>query len=223
VNSYKIAFVDFMLGAGVLRFGDFVTKSGRNTPYFVNAGLYRTGAQMARLAGFYADAIHDRGIEFDCLFGPAYKGIPLCVAVAMELSRRDHDVPFCFNRKEAKDHGEGGALVGHTPRAGERILIVEDVTTAGTSIRETVPLLRATADVKLAALVVSVDRMERGKGELSALAELREEFGLDAFSIVTIEEVMAAIDGHELEHPVALDPDWRRRYAEYRERWGGVG
>lgn len=223
MQPYKIAFVDFMLGAGVLRFGDFVTKSGRSTPYFINAGLYRTGAQIARLASFYADAIDERGVAFDCLFGPAYKGIPLCVSIAMELARRGRDVPFCFNRKEAKDHGEGGALVGHTPQAGDRILIVEDVTTAGTSVRETVPLLSSAAPVKLAGLVVSVDRMERGQGERSALSELRAEFGLDAFSIVTIEEVMAVLEREKLEHPVALDADWRRRYDAYRERWGARG
>jgi orotate phosphoribosyltransferase len=176
---------------------------------------------MTRLAGFYADAIVANGLDFDCLFGPAYKGIPLCVSVAMELSRRGRDVPFCFNRKEAKDHGEGGTLVGYTPRSGDRILIVEDVTTAGTSIRETVPVLRATADVQIAGLVVSVDRMEKGASERSALADLRAEFGLDAFSIVTIDEVMSVIFGGELQTAVALDADWRRRYSEYRDRWGG--
>lgn len=221
MSPYKIAFVDFMLAVGVLRFGDFVTKSGRKTPYFVNTGLYRTGAQMNQLAGFYADAIVERGLEFDCLFGPAYKGIPLCVAVAMELARRGRDVPFCFNRKEKKDHGEGGALVGHGLRAGERVLIVEDVTTAGTSIRETVPLLRAAADVTLSGLVVSVDRMERGTGERSALAELRAEYGMQTLAIVSIEEVVSILDSGQTEHRVELDTDWRKRYLDYRAEWSG--
>lgn len=218
VQPYKAAFVEFMLRAGVLRFGDFVTKSGRATPYFVNTGLYRTGAHMNELASFYADAIVDRGIEFDVLFGPAYKGIPLCVAVAMELARRDRDTAFCFNRKEAKDHGEGGTLVGHVPSAGERVLIVEDVTTAGTSIRETVPALRAAANVELAGLVVSVDRMERGQGERSALAELRQEFGLSTFSVVTIDEVMRYLC--DPARPARLAPELVERYERYRATYG---
>jgi orotate phosphoribosyltransferase len=220
VQPYKSDFVDFMLDAEVLRFGDFVTKSGRATPYFINTGLYRTGAQMNRLAGFYADAILERGIEFDVLFGPAYKGIPLCVAVAMDLARRGRDTGFCFNRKEAKDHGEGGVLVGHVPKAGDRVLVVEDVTTAGTSIRETVPVLQRAAAVTLVGLVVSVDRMERGRGERSALAELRDEFSLDAFSIVTIDEVMQLL--RDEARPERLDPAIVERYEQYRARYGGT-
>lgn len=219
MQSYQVAFVDFMLSAGVLRFGDFVTKSGRATPYFVNTGLYRTGAQMNQLASFYADAIVSRGIEFDLLFGPAYKGIPLCVAIAMELARRGRDTAFCFNRKEAKDHGEGGTLVGHAPQDGDRVLIVEDVTTAGTSIRETVPLLREAARVELAGLVVSVDRMERGTTERSALAELRDEYGFDAFAVVTIDEVMQVLRDESRATPI--DPGIVERYRAYRERYGG--
>jgi orotate phosphoribosyltransferase len=221
VPPYKTAFVDFMLSVGVLRFGDFLTKSGRATPYFVNTGLYSTGEQMSRLSGFYADAIEERDLEFDCLFGPAYKGIPLCVAIAMELARRGRDVPFCFNRKEAKDHGEGGNLVGHELRNGERILIVEDVTTAGTSIRETVPLLRGKAEVVVAGLVVSVDRMERGTGELTALAELRTEYQMQTAAIVNIEEIVEIIDSGAPKNGVILDAEWRKRYAAYREVWAG--
>lgn len=190
--TYKQEFIDFMVESGVLTFGDFVTKSGRQTPYFVNTGLYRTGAQMTRLGEFYADAIDDN-VEgrIDLLFGPAYKGIPLVVATAMAMSRRGRDVGFAFNRKEAKDHGEGGVLVGHQPVDGDRVLIVEDVTTAGTSIRETVPLLRSAADVTLTGLVVSVDRQERGTGHRAALTELGDEMAMKCFAIVTAREILA--------------------------------
>ena len=166
METYKSEFITFMVRSGVLAFGDFTTKSGRRTPYFVNTGRYRTGAQMNRLGRFYADAIQDRlAGEVDVLFGPAYKGIPLVIATSMALAaHHGRDVAWCFDRKEVKDHGEGGALVGHPLADGDRVLIVEDVTTAGTSIRQAVPLLRAAADVELAGLVVSVDRMERGSG-----------------------------------------------------------
>ena len=195
MESYKREFIDFMVDVGVLTFGDFTTKAGRKTPYFVNAGLYRTGAQLARLGQFYANAITDGlGDDFDVLFGPAYKGIPLVVAAAMALANDGRDVPFCFNRKEAKDHGEGGILVGHKLRDGDRVLIVEDVTTAGTSIRETVPLLRAAADIRLAGLIVSVDRRERGTGSASALAEVGQEFGMPSFSIVNVHDILASVD-----------------------------
>jgi orotate phosphoribosyltransferase len=209
-------FVDFMIDAGVLTFGDFTTKSGRKTPYFVNTGKYRTGTQLATLGRAYADAIERSFPQgFDCLFGPAYKGIPLVVAVAIALAERGREVPFCFNRKEAKDHGEGGVLVGHAPRNGDRVLIVEDVTTAGTSIRETVPILRAAARVSLAGLVVSVDRQERA-GEAStrsALAEVGVEFGMPTAAIVTIDEI--------IEHMGArlTDAD-RARIASYRAAYG---
>jgi orotate phosphoribosyltransferase len=209
-------FVDFMIDAGVLTFGDFTTKSGRKTPYFVNTGKYRSGTQLATLGRAYADAIERSFPQgFDCLFGPAYKGIPLVVAVAIAFAERGRDVPFCFNRKEAKDHGEGGMLVGHAPRDGDRVLIVEDVTTAGTSIRETVPILRAAAKVSLAGLVVSVDRQERA-GETStrsALAEVGAEFGMPTAAIVTIDEV--------IEHMGArLTEADRARIAEYRAKYG---
>ena len=195
MEAYKQEFIDFMMDVGVLTFGDFTTKSGRKTPYFVNTGLYRSGNQLVRLGEFYADAISAAvGQEFDVLFGPAYKGIPLVVTTAMSLSQRNHDVAFCFNRKEAKDHGEGGVLVGHKLRDGDRVLIIEDVTTAGTSIRETVPILLAAANVELAGLIVSVDRAERGKGSGSALAEVGEEFQMPTYSIVNVHEIMNHVD-----------------------------
>lgn len=220
METYKREFIDFMVESGVLTFGDFTTKSGRQTPYFVNTGRYRTGPQMARLGAAYARAILDRlGDDFDVLFGPAYKGIPLVVATAMAL-HREHgkEVAFAFNRKEAKDHGEKGVLVGHPLRDGDRVVIVEDVTTAGTSIRETVPYLRAAADVELAGLVVSVDRMERGKGDVSALEEIRAEFGMPTFSIVDVREVI----DHLSETGKVLDADLRGRMLQYLETYGPV-
>lgn len=211
-----------MMRANVLTFGDFTTKSGRKTPFFINTGRYRTGDQMNRLAGFYADAIQAQDVTFDFLFGPAYKGIPLAVAVAMELSNRGANVPFCFNRKEAKTHGEGGTLVGHQPESAERVLIVEDVTTAGTSIRETVPVLQAAAEIQLAGLVVSVDRMERGQGEVNALTELRDEFSMPTFAIVTICEIADYLHGRELDGNVVVTDELFARIQDYRQQYGGT-
>lgn len=221
LETYKQDFIEFMVRSNVLTFGDFTTKSGRKTPFFINTGRYRTGEQMNRLAGFYADAIQASGLEFDFLFGPAYKGIPLAVAVSMELSRRGTDVPFCFNRKEAKDHGEGGTLVGHKPVAGERVLIVEDVTTAGTSIRETVPVLKSAADVKVAGLVVSVNRMERGQGTLNALTELRDEFSMQTFAIVDIAEIANFLRGREVDGTVVVTDELFEKIQAYRAQYGG--
>lgn len=222
METYKQDFILFMVRSGVLTFGDFTTKSGRKTPFFINTGRYRTGRQLNQLAGFYADAILAEGAEFDFLFGPAYKGIPLVVAIAMEMARRDRDVPFCFNRKEVKDHGEGGTLVGHNPKAGERVLIVEDVTTAGTSIRETVPLLKSAADVQLTGLVVSVNRMERGTGELNAMTELQRQFSMAAFAIVDIGEISHFLRGRAVDGQVVLTEELYQRIRSYRAEYGGT-
>jgi len=212
MDQYKRDFIDFMMEVGVLTFGDFTTKSGRKTPYFVNAGLYRTGQQLQRLGEFYANAIQaNLGHDYDVLFGPAYKGIPLVVTTSMGLNRHGKDVAFCFNRKEAKDHGEGGVLVGHKLQDTERVLIVEDVTTAGTSIRETVPILRAAAKIHLAGLIVSVDRCERGTGSNSALAQVGEEFGMPTFSIVNVHEIMSHVE---------LAADDRERMEAYLKEFG---
>jgi len=211
-------FVDFMVDAGVLTFGDFTTKSGRQTPYFVNTGRYRSGVHLMELGRAYADAIERSFPQgFDCLFGPAYKGIPLVVAVAMAFAERGREVEFCFNRKEAKDHGEGGVLVGRTLKDGDRVLIIEDVTTAGTSIRETVPVLRAAARITLAGLIVSVDRQERaGEGSTrTALEEVGAEFGMPTAAIVTIDEVVSHLGAR------LTDAD-RARIAAYRARYGAA-
>lgn len=195
IADHKRELIDLMAEAGVLRFGQFTTKSGRRSPYFINTGLYRTGDQIGRLGRLYARAIVERmGAGVDVLVGPAYKGIPLAVTTAVALAGMGHDVAYCFNRKEAKDHGEGGILVGHELADGDRVLVVEDITTAGTAVRDVVPVLRAQADVDLVGLVVSVDRCERGIDERSALESLAEEFDMDAFAIVTVYEIMEVMD-----------------------------
>jgi orotate phosphoribosyltransferase len=224
MQTYKREFIEFMVECDVLRFGDFTAKSGRKTPYFVNTGRYRTGAQLARLARFYAHVLHDAlGSNFDVLFGPAYKGIPLAAATAMQLHAEfGQDVGFCFNRKEAKDHGEGGSLVGHTLADGERVVIIEDVTTAGTSVRESVPLLRGAAKVEFAALIVSVDRMERGSGEVSALREIRESYGMRTLSIVTIDEVIEHLRANPVGGKLLIDDALHARVLEYRRAFGAA-
>jgi orotate phosphoribosyltransferase len=224
MDKHKREFIEFMVQCDVLRFGDFTAKSGRKTPYFINAGRFRTGAQLDRLACFYAQTIVSKlGAGFDVLFGPAYKGIPLAAATAVALHQvHAHDVGFCFNRKEAKDHGEGGSLVGQELHDGQRVLIIEDVTTAGTSIRETVPLLRAAANVQLAGLVVAVDRMERGSSELNALTEISEQYSMPTFAIVTIEEIIAHLREQPVDGRMLLDDATYRRVLDYRKQHAGV-
>ncbi len=223
MESYKREFIEFMVRAEVLTFGDFLTKSGRRTPFFINTGRYRTGAHLARLGAFYAQAIRaELGDAFDVLFGPAYKGIPLVTATALSLfTEHKQDVAFCFNRKEAKDHGEGGTLIGHTPRDRDRVVIVEDVTTAGTSIRETVPLLRAAAaGVVLTGLVVSVDRQERGTGARSALVEVAETYGMKTFAIVTLDEIVAHLSTQPVGGRLLLDGNLVEKIRAYRAEYG---
>jgi orotate phosphoribosyltransferase len=221
MQPYKTQFIQFMVRSNVLTFGNFTAKSGRKTPYFVNTGKYRTGAQLRKLSQAYADAIErNLGKDFDVLFGPAYKGIPLVVGTSMELAERGHDVGFSFNRKEAKDHGEGGTLIGWDLKDGHRVLIVEDVTTAGTSIRETVPLLRAAANVKLAGLVVAVDRMERGTGDVSALSEVGAAFDMKTFSIVNIEEIVEYLTQNDVDGRRVINDEIHARIVEYRKEYG---
>ncbi|MBD3315466.1 MAG: orotate phosphoribosyltransferase [Chitinivibrionales bacterium] len=221
MRQYKKDFIEFMVRSAVLTFGDFVTKSGRRTPFFINTGNYRTGEQMRRLGRFYADAVEANfGGGFDVLFGPAYKGIPLVVSTATALAERGRDVAFCFNRKEAKDHGEGGMLVGHKLRDGERVVIVEDVTTAGTSIREVVPLIRDGASVTQAGLIVSVDRQEKGPDGRNALESLRDEFGMPTAAIVTLEEVVTYLCCREIDGRVLVDEKTMERIESYRAKYG---
>ncbi len=188
----KKDFIQFMMNAGVLTFGEFVTKSGRNTPYFVNTGNYQTGEQINQLGKFYAHCIkeHFKGQDF-VLFGPAYKGIPLVVATAIGLATEyGINVNYCFNRKEVKDHGEGGSMVGYKLKDGDNVLIIEDVITAGTAIRECLPVLQSAANVNIAGLIISVDRMERGQANKTAIQEIDEEFGIKTYPIVNVREII---------------------------------
>ena len=190
--TYKEEFITFMVRSGVLTFGDFTTKSGRKTPYFVNTGNYKTGAQAAKLGDYYAACIQEHMPDgITCLFGPAYKGIPLAVSAAASLYRNyDRDLPYCFNRKEAKDHGEGGSMVGYKPQAGDAVAIIEDVVTAGTAVRETMPILYGCGNVKVNDMFISVNRCEVGKvpGK-TAIMEVNEEFGIKVHAIVTVEDI----------------------------------
>jgi orotate phosphoribosyltransferase len=222
MDKYKEEFIEFMVRSKALTFGDFVTKSGRKTPFFINTGNYCTGAQLEKLGRYYAETLErNLGSGYDVLFGPAYKGIPLAVAASSALSvRYGRDVGFCFNRKEAKDHGEGGVMVGHKLKSGDRVVIIEDVTTAGTSVRESVPLIKSYAGAEVVGLVVSVDRMERGTGSKSALAELRDEFGFATFSIVNIEEIVGYLHNLEIDGAVVLNDEIMGRIGEYRSVYG---
>jgi orotate phosphoribosyltransferase len=212
-GSERSAFVQFALNEGVLRFGSFVTKSGRTSPYFFNAGLFNSGASVGRLAQFYAQALVDSKLPFDMLFGPAYKGIVLAAGTAMALSRRGRNTPFAYNRKEAKDHGEGGTLVG-APLAG-RVLIIDDVISAGTSVRESVALIRA-AGATPAAVVIALDRMERGEGALSAVQEVSERYGLPVVSVATLDDLIGF-----LHDDPALNAE-RAAVEQYRATYGAA-
>ncbi len=188
----KTKFIEFMLSAEVLRFGDFVTKSGRNTPYFVNTGNYKTGEQISRLGSFYAALISEAlQQDFDAIYGPAYKGIPIATATAAALYNNwNLSKPYFFNRKEVKDHGEGGNLIGYAPQDGDRVIITEDVITAGTAVRENMPILMSAANVKIAGMFISVDRCEVGTtAGKTAIMEVKEEFGFEVFPIITVLDI----------------------------------
>ena len=241
--TYREEFITFMVRSGVLTFGDFTTKSGRKTPYFVNTGNYKTGAQAAKLGDYYAACIQEHMPDgITCLFGPAYKGIPLAVVTAMALQElygkdgkyccnrkevkdpgADADLPYCFNRKEAKDHGEGGAMVGYKPQDGDDVAIVEDVVTAGTAVRESIELFKHVADVNIKALFVSVDRMERGTRECSTLDELRQDYGIQVFPIVTVREVIAFLHNNSIDGKVYIDDEMKAKMEAYLEEYGAKG
>ena len=196
MQEYKKEFIEFMVESGVLCFGDFTLKSGRRAPYFVNTGKYRTGKQIAKLGEYYAAAYLEHGVNADVLFGPAYKGIPLSVATSIALAdRHGVDLGFCFDRKEAKDHGEGGTFVGTQLKDGDKIAIVEDVMTSGKALREVLPKLKGAADVKVEAVILSVDRMEKSlSGGKSAVQDIYDEFGIKVYAIVTIKDVIEALE-----------------------------
>ena len=222
MEQYKQEFIEFMVDCKVLKFGDFVTKSGRKTPFFINTGFYRTGEQLRRLGGYYAKAIADKfGTGFDVLFGPAYKGIPLSVAASIAISEQyGADIRYCSNRKEIKDHGDKGILLGSPISDGDKVVIIEDVTTAGTSINETLPIIRAQGDVDVLGLVVSVDRMERGQGSKSALKEIHEKFGLETTAIVTMAEVVEHLYNRPYKGEVIIDDTLKKAIDAYYEQYG---
>lgn len=204
MKAYQREFIEFALEKEVLKFGEFTLKSGRKSPYFFNAGLFNTGRDLARLGRFYAAALADSGIEFDVLFGPAYKGIPIATTTAVALAdHHDIDTPYCFNRKEAKDHGEGGDLVGSALEG--RIMLVDDVITAGTAIRESMEIIQANG-ADLAGVLVAIDRQEKGKGELSAIQEVERDFGCAIISIVSLTDLVTFLEekGTDKEHLEAV-------------------
>ncbi|MBQ3505454.1 MAG: orotate phosphoribosyltransferase [Clostridia bacterium] len=194
--TYKQEFIRFMVNNGVLKFGEFTLKSGRKAPYFINTGNYKTGKQLAKLGQYYAACIHDNGLEADTLVGPAYKGIPLSVATAIALYHDyEKEMNYCFDRKEVKDHGEGGLFVGKQLVDGEKVIIIEDVMTSGKALREILPKLEAAANVKVVGMIISVDRQEKAlNSDLSAVAEAKKEFDVDVYSVVTMNDIIAAIE-----------------------------
>lgn len=222
MHKYKQDFIEFMLECEVLKFGDFVTKSGRKTPFFVNTGFYRTGGQLRRLGEFYARAIEEKfGTDFDVLFGPAYKGIPLSVVTVSAFSELfNKEIRYCSNRKEIKDHGDKGILLGGPLGDGDRVVIIEDVTTAGTSIKETLPIIKAQGNAEVIGMCVSVDRQERGSGVKSALKEIEEEFGFPTTAIVTMEDVIEHLSAVPVGGSIILDGELKEKINAYYKEYG---
>ncbi len=222
MEQYKQEFIDFMVESKVLKFGDFTLKSGRKSPFFMNAGAYVTGTQLRKLGEYYAKAIHDNfGLDFDVLFGPAYKGIPLSVCTAMAISELyGKDVRYCSNRKEVKDHGDVGILLGSKLEDGDRVVMIEDVTTSGKSIEETYPIVTAQAKVEIKGLVVSLNRMEKGKTEQSALQEISETYGFPTAAIVSMAEVTEYLYGKEKDGKVLIDDTMKASIDAYYAQYG---
>lgn len=223
MEAYKQEFIEFMVESEVLKFGDFTLKSGRQSPFFMNAGAYVRGGQLRRLGEYYAKAIHDHyGLDFDVLFGPAYKGIPLSVATTMAISELyGKEVRYCSNRKEAKDHGDTGILLGSKLKDGDRVVIIEDVTTSGKSIEETFPILKAQADVEVKGLIVSLNRNEKGKADdKTALDEIRELYGFQTAAIVSMPEVVAYLYNRECGGRIVIDDAIKERIDAYYARYG---
>lgn len=219
--NYKKEFIEFMVRSGVLTFGDFTTKSGRKTPYFVNTGNYKTGAQAAQLGAFYAQAIKEHIKEdIDVLFGPAYKGIPLAVATSMALAtNHQQDVNYCFNRKEEKDHGEGGKMVGYKLKDGDHVLITEDVITSGASIRECLPQIMAAANVKIIGEIISVDRMERGLENKTAIEQIYDDYGFKVYAIVTVREIIDTLHNQPVDGKVYIDDAMKAKMEAYLDEY----
>lgn len=225
MEAYKQEFIEFMVASDVLKFGEFTLKSGRKSPFFMNAGAYVTGSQLMKLGEYYAKAIHDTyGLDFDVLFGPAYKGIPLTVATTIAISKLyGKDIRYCSNRKEVKDHGDTGILLGSKLKDGDKVVIIEDVTTSGKSIEETFPILKAQADVEVIGLMVSLNRMEVGKGgEKSALDEIKELYGIEANAIVSMAEVTEHLYNKECGGRVVIDDRIKSAIDAYYEQYGAL-
>ncbi len=205
--TYKESFIKFMVDSGVLTFGEFTLKSGRKAPYFINAGNYKTGAQLAKLGEYYAECIKDNNIDVETLFGPAYKGIPLAVSATVALFNKfGTSVNYCFDRKEVKDHGEGGTFVGRTLTDGEKVVVIDDVMTSGKALREVLPKLKSAADVNVTGMVITVDRMEKAlDSDKSAVQSAYDEFGVKVYSIVTIKDIIGAIESGVIEGKEYLD------------------
>lgn len=223
MEAYKQEFIEFMIDSQVLKFGDFTLKSGRKSPFFMNAGAYVTGSQLKKLGEYYAKAIHDNfGDDFDVLFGPAYKGIPLSVAATIAYSELyGKEIRYCSNRKEAKDHGDVGILLGSKLKDGDRIIIIEDVTTSGKSIKETFPILKNQANVEVKGLMVSLNRMEKGLGgKMSALAEIKEEYGFEAKAIVTMQDVMEHLYNQPYKGQIYINDALKASIDAYYEQYG---
>ena len=222
MEQYKKEFIEFMVDSNVLKFGEFTLKSGRKSPFFMNAGAYVTGSQLRRLGQFYAQAIHDNyGTDFDVLFGPAYKGIPLAVATTIAFSELyGRDIRYCSNRKEIKDHGDVGILLGSDLNDGDKVVIIEDVTTSGKSIEETFPILTAQANVDVVGLMVSLNRQERGKTQQNALAEIREVYGIETGAIVTMEEVVEYLYNRPYNGRVLIDDKTMAAIDAYYAQYG---
>lgn len=222
MEQYKQEFIEFMVDSQVLKFGEFTLKSGRKSPFFMNAGGYVTGTQLSRLGEYYAKAIHDNyGDDFDVLFGPAYKGIPLSVATSIAFARLyGKEIRYCSNRKEMKDHGDTGILLGSKIKDGDRVVIIEDVTTSGKSIEETFPIIRAQGDVSILGLMVSLNRMERGKTDKAALDEIRELYGFGANAIVTMEEVVEHLYNKPYHGQIYIDDTIKAAIDAYYEEYG---
>ena len=223
MEAHQQAFVELLVRYEVIRFGTFTLKSGRKSPYFVNAGQLRTGMAIAGLGRAYAAEIRRAGLACELVFGPAYKGVPLAVATAIGLAEHGLDVPYGFDRKEAKDHGEGGVFVGTAPAPGMRVVLVDDVITSGQSIRDAVTLLRnAAPNIEVGAAIVAVDRQERGRSEKTTLRELREELGIDVRAIVSIGQLVPFLHNREIDGKVVLDNDGRAAIESYLDEHGGV-
>ncbi|MDD3278328.1 MAG: orotate phosphoribosyltransferase [Lachnospiraceae bacterium] len=222
MKAYKQEFIEFMVESQVLKFGEFTLKSGRKSPFFMNAGAYVTGTQLRKLGAYYAKAIHDNyGLDFDVLFGPAYKGIPLAVATTMAISELyGVDIRYCSNRKEVKDHGDTGILLGSSIKDGDRVVIIEDVTTSGKSIEETFPIIQAQGDVTIKGLMVSLNRMERGQGEKSALEEIQDKYGFPANAIVTMAEVTECLYNKPCLGQIVIDDRMKTAIDAYYDTYG---